>query len=131
MKLLLDTHIALWAVAGSDKLGAKAHQMINDAENQIHVSAVSVFEIAVKHRLQRGSVNDMPISGTEALEAFREAGYILLSVTPEHASTVDTLPPLHADPFDRLLVAQALAEPMHLLTRDARLTGYGPLVRAV
>jgi PIN domain nuclease of toxin-antitoxin system len=128
LKLLLDTHIALWAVIGSEKLGEAARRMIADGANSVHVSAVSVFEIAVKHRLQRGSVNDMPIDGSEALVAFRVAGYALLPITPDHAAAVDGLDAIHADPFDRLLVAQAVSEPIHLLTRDARLPAYSPLV---
>lgn len=69
----------------------------------------------------------MPLSGREACRTFEEAGYRLLPVTPEHAVAVDALPRLHGDPFDRLLVAQALIEPLHLLTRDARLADYGAL----
>ncbi len=73
----------------------------------------------------------MPISGREAVTYFREAGYDLLSISPEHAAAVEALPVLHPDPFDRLLVAQALTEPMRLLTHDAALSGYGEMVLKV
>ena len=128
MKVLLDTHIALWAVEGSAKLGERARALIADGENDVFVSVVSVWEIAIKHPLQRGSANDMPISGSTAADLFERAGYAVLPVSVAHATAMDTLPRLHGDPFDRMLVAQAITEPMHLLTRDARLQAYGALV---
>lgn len=131
MKLLLDTQIALWAIQGHGSLGRRATELIADPVNGIWVSAVSIWEIAIKHPLQRGSPNDMPIPGREARALFEEAGYHLLPVSAEHAAAVDDLPPIHADPFDRMLVAQALTEPMRLLTRDARLGEYGALVTVV
>lgn len=130
MKLLLDTHIALWAIEGDPKLGDRARGVLNDRENDVHISAVTVWEIAIKYALQRGSRNDMPISGHAALKLFKEAGYPILAINADHAAAVDHLPRLHADPFNRMLVAQALTEPMHLLTRDARLKEYGALVMA-
>jgi PIN domain nuclease of toxin-antitoxin system len=121
----LDTQIALWALTGSARLGALAQGLIKDAANEIHVSTATVWEIAIKHALGRG---DMPVSGERAAELFVLAGYRELSVTWRHAATVDRLPAIHSDPFDRMLVAQALAEPMRLLSRDATLVAYGAMV---
>jgi len=131
LKLLLDTHIALWAYTDSLRLGPKARALIADPANQVFVSAASIWEIAVKRRLARGLATAMPISGAEALRAFTEAGYHLLDISPEHAVAIETLPLLHGDPFDRILVAQALTEPLRLLTRDPKIVAYGDFVWAV
>jgi PIN domain nuclease of toxin-antitoxin system len=125
MRLLLDTHVALWAVAADSRLPAKARDLILDPDNMIHVSAASVWEIAIKHALARGGPNDMPVSGQEALGYFEAAGYVLLPISPRHAAGVEALPLLHADPFDRLLIAQALAEPLRLVTHDQAIARYG------
>lgn len=127
MNLLLDTHIALWAIADSPRLPQRARELILDAGNSVSVSAASVWEIAIKHALGRG---DMPISGEQALEWFRASGYTLLPIEAQHAAAVGHLPEHHADPFDRLLVAQALTEPLRLLTHDRALEAYGePVLR--
>lgn len=131
MKLLLDTHVALWAIADDDRLSAKARRLIDDEENDIVVSAATVWEISIKHALARGGPNDMPISGEEALGYFKDAGFELLNISPAHAAAVEALPPLHADPFDRILIAQALTTPLRLLTHDQRIVGYSDLVIAV
>lgn len=128
MRLLLDTQIALWALAGSPRLGDQARTLIADPANEIFVSTASIWEIAIKHALGRG---DMPISGTRAAELCALAGYRQLPVTWRHAAGVDALPPLHADPFDRILVAQAGSEPMRLLSRVAAVAGYGAMVLQV
>lgn len=122
MRLLLDTHLALWAIADSPRLPRLAREFIEDPQHEVHVSAASIWEIAIKHALGRG---DMPVSAAEALHWFREAGYHILAIAPEHAAAVEGLPPLHADPFDRLLVAQARTEPLRLLTHDPTVAGYG------
>ena len=124
MRILLDTHIALWAVANDTRLPAKARRLIADIENVVVVSAVSVWEIAIKHALPRGTRNDISISGTEALKYFAAAGYEMLAITPAHAAAVDGLPMPHGDPFDRLLVAQAITEPLRLLTHDRQVARY-------
>jgi PIN domain nuclease of toxin-antitoxin system len=131
VKLLLDTHVALWAIADDDRLSAKARRLIDDEENDIVVSAATVWEISIKHALARGGPNDMPISGEEALGYFKDAGFELLNISPTHAAAVEALPPLHADPFDRILIAQALTTPLRLLTHDQRIVGYSDLVIAV
>ena len=123
-RILLDTHIALWAVTGSGRLSATARQLILDA-HEVQVSAASVWEIAITHALGRG---DMPVSSEQALQAFRDSGYALLAIKPEHAVRVADLPAIHADPFDRLLIAQAVTEPLRLLTADTALLRYGEMI---
>jgi PIN domain nuclease of toxin-antitoxin system len=124
MRLLLDTHIALWAIADDARLPTKARHLIEDAENDILVSAATIWEIAIKHGLGRGGTNAMPISAPAALDWFGKAGYGLIDITTAHAAAVETLPPLHQDPFDRMLVAQALTEPLRLLTHDPAVAAY-------
>ena len=128
MRLLLDTQIILWALTGSARLGAVAHDLIADPANDVYVSTASIWEISIKHALELG---DMPVSGARAVELCTQAGYRELPVTWRHAAVVEILPPLHADPFDRILVAQASAEPMRLLSRDATVAGYGTMVLVV
>jgi len=129
--LLLNTHIALWAIADHPRLSGKARRLIEDPDNHIVISAVTVWEIAIKHALARGGPNDMPISGTTALGYFRDAGFELLPISAGDAATVDDLPPIHADPFDRMLVAQALSVPLRLLTADPRVARYSDTIIAV
>ena len=121
MNLLLDTHIALWAITDSPRLSAQAREWIESPRATVWVSAATVWEIAIKHGLGRG---DMPVSGQEALDYFRQSGYRLLAVQSEHAAAVETLPAHHADPFDRILIAQALTEPMRMLTHDSTVARY-------
>lgn len=98
-----------------------ARSLILDPLNSIHISTASVWEITVKHMLGNGA---MPVSGTQAAAHFLAAGYLELPITNAHISLLETLPNHHADPFDRLLVAQALAEPLRLITHDATLKLY-------
>lgn len=125
MNLLLDTHVALWAITDNPNLSAPARDLILAPRSAVWVSAVSVWEITIKHRLDRG---DMPVSGQNALRYFRQAGYRFLAIEPDHAAAVETLPDHHQDPFDRLLVAQALIEPMRLLTHDATVARYSDTI---
>ena len=125
MNLLLDTHVALWAITDSPRLTQSARQLILNPRARVWVSVASRWEIAIKFALGRG---DMPISSQQALAYFQQSGYRILAVEAEHTSALEQLPPLHQDPFDRLLVAQAMTEPMQLLTHDAQLSGYGPHV---
>jgi len=126
--LLLDTHVVLWALTDDPRLSQRARALIEDPANDVLVSAASVWEIAIKHALGRG---DMPISGDQALDWFRQAGYQLLPIAPEHAAAVEHLPDHHRDPFDRLLVSQAIAEPLRLLTHDPLVLRYGDVAIAV
>lgn len=121
MQILLDTHVMLWALADDPALPAKARALIKDDRNTLWVSAVSIWEISIKHALGRG---DMPLSGAAALGYCRDAGFRWLDIRPEHAAAVEGLPLIHADRFDRMLVAQALAEPMKLLTHDPVVARY-------
>ncbi|MDX5985866.1 type II toxin-antitoxin system VapC family toxin [Sphingomonas echinoides] len=130
MRLLLDTHIALWAIGDPARLAPSAVRAIEQADD-VAVSAVAIWEIAIKHALRRDRQDDILISGREARLRFVEAGFSLLPITAAHAEAVDDLPPLHADPFDRMLVAQARTEPMHLMTHDARLADYPVLTIVV
>ncbi len=125
MNLLLDTHVALWAITDDARLTAKARDLILAPRATVWISACSLWEIAIKHGLGRG---DMPVSGQVASDYFRQAGYRFLAIEPEHALAVETLPAHHQDPFDRLLVAQALVEPMRLITHDATVASYGDTI---
>jgi PIN domain nuclease of toxin-antitoxin system len=128
VNLLLDTHVALWAITDSPALSARARELILAPRSQVWVSVASLWEITIKHGLGRG---DMPVSGTLALAYFRLAGYQILAVEAEHVLAVADLPNHHHDPFDRLLVAQAIVEPMRLLSHDAQVLRYGEHVEAV
>lgn len=125
MNLLLDTHVAIWAVADDPRLPRSVRALINDPTNSISVSAVSIWEIAIKFPLARRGIGDMPFSSEEALGYFRQAGYTLLDTTPEHAVAVERLARLHGDPFDRLLLAQARHEPFKLVSGDTMIGAYG------
>lgn len=128
MRLLLDSHIAIWALTNDVRLSERARDLILDENNELLVSAASVWEIAIKHGRAK---NRIPFSGADAVRYFRQAGYQLLDVTAEHAATVEQLPAIHTDPFDRLLIAQAQVEPLHLLTHDAKLAEYGAVILLV
>ena len=119
---MLDTHVAIWALADDDRLSSTARRLLGDGENDIWISAASIWEIAIKFALARS--DRPPFSGSDALRHFEEAGFRLLQVTPRHAAAIDRLPRLHADPFDRLLVAQALSEPMTLVSADPKVAAY-------
>ena len=99
----------------------RARELILDSASSVYVSTASVWEITIKHMLSKG---DMPVSGTQAAAHFQAARYIELPVVNAHIALLDTLPAQHADPFDCLLVAQALVEPLRLLTHDAVLAEY-------
>jgi PIN domain nuclease of toxin-antitoxin system len=122
MRLLLDTHVFLWALAGSPRLGADARRTIEAAE-AVCVSAASIWEIAIKARL--GKV-DADVD--EVAAAIDASGFTELPVRAVHAAAVAKLPLHHGDPFDRLLVAQAVVEPLRLMTADAVLGRYSELV---
>jgi PIN domain nuclease of toxin-antitoxin system len=125
VRCLLDTHIAIWAVTDDARLPKAACDILLDEDATKFVSAASIWEIAIKTALRRGHADDMRMSSREAMNDFVAAGFELLSITPEHTATVEDLPLIHGDPFDRLLVAQSIYEPMRLVTHDARLAEYG------
>lgn len=125
MNLLLDTHVALWAITDSPKLSEKARALITSPKTNVWVSAANVWEIAIKYALGRG---DMPVSGADAMRYFQESGYRFLPVEAEHAVAVGELPAHHQDPFDRILIAQALVEPMRLMTHDPLVALYSDTI---
>ena len=125
MNVLLDTHVALWAITDSPRLPESARALILSPRNQVWVSVVSLWEIAIKHSLGRG---DMPVSAQEALDYFKASGFHVLPIEAEHATAVAGLPDLHQDPFDRLLVAQAQTEPMRLITHDPLVARYSDTI---
>lgn len=125
MNILLDTHVALWAITDSPRLPKRAREMIESPKSSVWISAATIWEIAIKHSLRRG---DMPVSSQDALRYFRESGYRFLPIEPEHAAGVEDLSAHHADPFDRILVAQALAEPMRLITHDPMVARYSDTI---
>jgi PIN domain nuclease of toxin-antitoxin system len=125
MRLLLDTHIALWAITDSPALSSEVRRLLLAPKNEVYISAASIWEISIKHGLNRGN---MPVSGSEAAAFFAQAGYLALDINADHAAFVEKLPAHHADPFDRMLVAQALYEPLHLLTHDKMIAAYSNTV---
>ena len=125
MTLLLDTHLLLWIANGDQRLTAKAKKIISAAD-AVYMSAASLWEISIKV-----SVGKLAVDVDTLTESLLNAGLIELPVSIEHAKTLKALPPVHRDPFDRMLVAQAMTEPMHFLTVDSALTAYGPWVKHV
>lgn len=125
MRLLLDTHIFLWTVSGSTQLKEPARSLIRAAD-AVYVSAASVWEIAIKAGL--GKLQADP---NDIVAAIAESGFEELPVRAVHTAGVTHLPNHHADPFDRLLIAQAIHEPLHLVTADRVLTAYSDLVMLI
>jgi PIN domain nuclease of toxin-antitoxin system len=123
MRLLLDTHVFLWVAAGSRRLKSRPRAMI-EAADEVFVSSASIWEIAIKVRLGKLTAD---VDGL--VSAIVESGFTELPVRASHAAGVAGLPLHHTDPFDRLLVAQALWEPLQLLTADRVLARYGDLVK--
>jgi PIN domain nuclease of toxin-antitoxin system len=126
LRLLLDSHILLWWPQGSSKLGAKARTLIADSEHALFMSAASWWELGLKRALGKLDADLADIRRT-----LQQRGVTVLSVTVEHGEAAASLPMLHRDPFDHLLVAQALSESLRLLTRDRYLAVYGPSVLCV
>jgi PIN domain nuclease of toxin-antitoxin system len=119
VKLLLDTHAAIWWLSDDPRFGPEAARHLGDDSNQVLLSAAVVWEVAIKRSLGKlGAPDDLA-------SALLGAGALPLSITLDHASAVERLPWHHRDPFDRLLVAQALIEDAALVSRDEPLSGYG------
>ena len=128
MRLLVDTHLLLWAAASSRRLPAEARELLEDRANEVYFSAASLWEIAIKTALRkRGFGVDISV----LRPALDEMGFVELPVVGAHVERLGALPPLHRDPFDRMLVAQSLAEPLILLTNERILQGYGAVVKVV
>ena len=128
MKLLLDTHLLIWAAIGSDRLSAKARKSIEDPINELYFSAASLWEIAIKNGLGRA---DFQVDARVLRRALLDNGYQELPITGAHTVSIESLPPIHKDPFDRILVAQATAEGITLLTSDVLVAKYPGPIRKV
>lgn len=128
MKLLLDTQILLWAAGHPERLSAAARKQLSDPKNELLFSAASLWEIAIKRSLGR---EDFRVEPRLLRRGLLDNGYIELPITGEHAVSLDSLPDLHKDPFDRILLAQALTEGITLLTADTQLARYPGPVRKV
>ena len=128
MRLLLDTHVLLWAVAASRRLPKAVRSLIEDPENEVFFSAASLWEIAIKSTLKR---SDFRIDVEAFNAALPDTGLAELPIRSSHAVAVAKLPPVHRDPFDRMLVAQALSEPLVLITNDAVVARYPVPVRLI
>lgn len=127
MKLLLDTHLLLWAAAEPDRLPRMARDLMEDVDNALHFSAVSLWEVAIKSGLGR---NDFTAQPAVLRRGLLDNGYTELPIASEHAVATAALPPIHRDPFDRMLIAQAQIEGITLLTSDAVVASYpGPIRR--
>ena len=131
MRLLLDTHIALWAVTDDPRLSDAARKLITDKANEIFVSVATLWEISIKFSMGRDRPNSMPIGSETAQGYFVAAGYKLLDIAAAHVHALKNLPPVHNDPFDRILLAQAYEIPLRFLTHDQILPLYGDYVMKV
>ena len=128
MKCLLDTHLLLWAALQPERLSSAALALLEDAENELFFSAASIWEVTIKRGLGRA---DFTVDTHLLRRGLLDNGYTELPVTGQHAAAVGTLPPIHKEPFDRILVAQSICEGFLLLTADDAVAGYGGTVRRV
>lgn len=122
MRMLLDTHVFLWYAKADRKLTAKSRSMIQNP-TEVYVSSASIWEATIKARLGKLDVNI-----NDLVKAIASSGFLELSIAADHASVTDRLSDLHKDPFDRILLAQAIKEPLAFLTADTSLKDYSKLV---
>ena len=128
MKLLLDTHLLLWAAEGLKRLPPKARTIMADPENELLFSAASLWEITIKSSLNKPHFQ---VDARTLRRGLMDNGYGEIPILSEHVVAVDTLPPIHRDPFDRLLIAQSIVEGIVLLTNDSTVAKYRGSVRLV
>jgi PIN domain nuclease of toxin-antitoxin system len=128
MKLLLDTHILLWAAGQPDRLPSGVREMLENPQNELVFSVASLWEIVIKRGLGR---SDFQVDARLLRRGLLENGYRELEISGEHAVAVEGLPPIHKDPFDRILVAQSMVEGILLLTADPLVAQYPGPVRKV
>lgn len=128
MKILVDTHLILWSAAAPKKLPKAALTLLRNPDHQLWFSAASLWEVAIKGGLGRP---DFQVDSSLLRRGLVDNGWIELPVTGAHAVAVGSLPWIHRDPFDRMLVAQARAEGVMLITVDEQVAAYGSPVRAV
>ena len=125
MKLLLDTHLLIWAADGIERVPNGARALMADPENELLFSAASLWEVAIKRGLNRP---DFQVDARMLRRGLIDNGYRELPILSEHVVAIDALPPIHKDPFDRLLIAQAMVEGITLLTNDTTVAQYqGPV----
>jgi len=122
MRILLDTHIYLWAVIDDEKLTKEARKIITQA-SEVFISSASIWEISIKQALGKIEADISLLAST-----IKEIGFIELPINSNHAVVLNDLPNIHRDPFDRILIAQAIYEPMHFLTADETFKKYSELV---
>jgi len=123
VRLLLDTHALIWWLAGNVSLPRTARNLIDDERNDVFVSAATVWEIATKHRI--GKLPDVGVIAADAHGWIDEQGFLELPVTVRHGQTAGALPGPHKDPFDRMLIAQAIAEDLVLISNEKLFDSYG------
>ncbi len=128
MRLLLDTHILLWTIAESRKLSAAARALIGEPDNELMFSAVNLWEVAIKTGRGR---DDFRIDVSSLRRQLFDNGYAELAMSGAHAAALTSLPPIHKDPFDRMLVAQAMIEGLTLVTADPAVAKYQGPIRLV
>ena len=128
MKLLLDTHLLLWAAGQPDRLSQEARALISEPKNELFFSAANLWEVVIKRALGR---DDFKVDARVLRRGLLDNGYSELPIGSEHVVAMDSLPPIHKDPFDRILVAQASVEGITLLTADESLAQYPGPVRLV
>ncbi len=128
MKLLLDTHLLLWAAGEPDRLSADARSLIDNPENELLFSAASLWEVAIKRGLGR---RDLKVDARLLRRGLLDNGYGELPIISDHVVAIESLPTLHKDPFDRVLVAQATVECVTLLTTDSLVAQYPGPIRTV
>lgn len=128
MKLLLDTHLLLWSAGAPDRLSTTARALIDDPEHLLFFSAASLWEVAIKRGL---GGDDFQVDARLLRRGLLDNGYIELPIGSDHAVAIDALPPIHKDPFDRILVAQAMVEGITLLTMDNTVAQYPGPIRQV
>ncbi len=126
MKLLLDTQLLLWAAASPAKLPLPARKLLKDPQNELIFSAASLWEVAIKSDLGR---DDFQVDVNVLRRGLLDNGYQELAISSLHAVAVKGLPPIHKDPFDRILVAQSMVEGVTLLTTDSTVAKYGAMVK--
>lgn len=127
MKLLLDTHLLLWAAGVPGRLSEAARSLIEDPEHELCFSAASLWEITIKQGLGR---SDFQVQPRVLRRGLLDHGYLEVPITSAHAVAIDSLPPIHRDPFDRILIAQSMVEGLLLLTVDESVARYpGPIRR--
>jgi PIN domain nuclease of toxin-antitoxin system len=128
MKLLLDTHLLLWAAGQPERLSSKALALIEPSENELFFSAASLWEVVIKCALERA---DFRVDARLLRRGLVDNGYSEIPIASEHVVAIDNLPPIHKDPFDRILVAQAQVEGITLLTADPVVARYPGPVQSV